>query len=126
MNNKSGEWKIFTGNEIGILLAWWVWDQFRTHHPDTDPAKCVMLNTTVSSKMLSAMAKKEGFKYDVSYSLSFCSPPPPPSNMFSQKGSDFISIFPHIFNLGNLDGLQMVGECWPELYGAGLHLLIRL
>lgn len=61
----SGEWKIFTGNEIGILLAWWVWDQYHTAHPDVDPAKCVMLNSTVSSKMLSAMAKKEGIKYDV-------------------------------------------------------------
>jgi len=93
MNNKSGEWKIFTGNEIGILLAWWVWDQFRTHHPDTDPAKCVMLNTTVSSKMLSAMAKKEGFKYDVSYSLSFCSPPPP-QTCFLRKGLTSSPYFP--------------------------------
>ncbi|PRP84723.1 hypothetical protein PROFUN_07825 [Planoprotostelium fungivorum] len=61
---KSGEWKIFTGNEIGILLGHWVWSQYRLKHPEVDPANCVVLNTTVSSKMLASMAKKEGLYYE--------------------------------------------------------------
>lgn len=59
-----GSWKVFTGNEIGILLAHWVWQKFSAAHPEVPVDKCVMLNTTVSSKMLSAMAAKEGFHYD--------------------------------------------------------------
>jgi phosphoglucomutase len=60
---------VYTGNEIGILLASWVWQKFAAAHPDVPANKCAMLNTTVSSKMLSAMAEKEGFYYDVRTSL---------------------------------------------------------
>jgi phosphomannomutase len=60
----TGEWKIFDGNQIGILLADWVWHKFRATHPEIEPGKCVMLNTTVSSKMLKGMADHEGFVYN--------------------------------------------------------------
>lgn len=33
----SGEWKIFTGNEIGILLGHWAWTQYKAKHPSVDP-----------------------------------------------------------------------------------------
>eukprot|EP01090_Pellita_catalonica_P017368 TRINITY_DN5225_c0_g1_i1.p1 TRINITY_DN5225_c0_g1~~TRINITY_DN5225_c0_g1_i1.p1 ORF type:complete len:350 (+),score=81.15 TRINITY_DN5225_c0_g1_i1:577-1626(+) len=61
---ESGEWKVFTGNETGILLARWIWEKERAAHPDFPVDKIAMLNTTVSSKMLKAMADKEGFRYE--------------------------------------------------------------
>lgn len=60
----SGEWKIFNGNEIGILLAYWVWSQYQAKHKP-DPSQCAVLNSTVSSKMLRALAQKEGLIYEV-------------------------------------------------------------
>jgi phosphoglucomutase len=63
------ELRVFTGNEIGIMLGSWVWTEYQKKNPDVDPSKCCMLNTTVSSKMLSAMAAKEGIYYEVSLSV---------------------------------------------------------
>eukprot|EP01098_Paradermamoeba_levis_P003061 TRINITY_DN1431_c0_g1_i1.p1 TRINITY_DN1431_c0_g1~~TRINITY_DN1431_c0_g1_i1.p1 ORF type:complete len:358 (-),score=115.55 TRINITY_DN1431_c0_g1_i1:118-1191(-) len=60
----SGQWKIFTGNEIGILLASWSWSQYKKKNTNVDSGKCVVLNTAVSSKMLQAFAKKEGLYYE--------------------------------------------------------------
>eukprot|EP01116_Phalansterium_solitarium_P023725 TRINITY_DN8464_c0_g1_i1.p2 TRINITY_DN8464_c0_g1~~TRINITY_DN8464_c0_g1_i1.p2 ORF type:complete len:588 (-),score=211.57 TRINITY_DN8464_c0_g1_i1:188-1951(-) len=59
-----GKWKVFNGNEIGILLAHWCWSQYKAAHPDVVPGKCSVLNSTVSSKMLRAMAEKEGLYYE--------------------------------------------------------------
>eukprot|EP01097_Dermamoeba_algensis_P010286 TRINITY_DN752_c0_g1_i1.p1 TRINITY_DN752_c0_g1~~TRINITY_DN752_c0_g1_i1.p1 ORF type:complete len:315 (-),score=90.65 TRINITY_DN752_c0_g1_i1:73-1017(-) len=58
------KWKIFNGNEIGILLASWSWEQYHKHNPKVDPGKCVVINSTVSSKMLKALANKEGLIYE--------------------------------------------------------------
>jgi phosphomannomutase len=63
----SGDWKIFTGNEIGILLADYSWQQYKKVHEkdaDFDPKQCVVLNSTVSSKMLASLAKTEGIYYE--------------------------------------------------------------
>lgn len=56
-----GEWRVFTGNEIGALLAHWQW----TCHVAAGgtPAGVVMIASTVSSKMLASMAEKEGFTF---------------------------------------------------------------
>jgi phosphomannomutase len=59
----SGEWRILDGNEIALLLADWLWRNYTERHPEVDRAKIVMLNSTVSSKALAAMAAKEGFHY---------------------------------------------------------------
>lgn len=56
-------WKIFTGNEIGALLASYMWSQYRRRHPDAPADQCFMVNSTVSSKFIQAMANKEGFHY---------------------------------------------------------------
>ena len=53
----AGAWRTFTGNEIGILLAHWMWCCWRRDHLDDDPACVVMLASAVSSKMLQAMAQ---------------------------------------------------------------------
>jgi phosphomannomutase len=65
-DRRTGKWVVFTGNEIGVLLASWEWRQWRGRRPaDAAPdATPVMLNTTVSSKMLKAMARAEGFAFE--------------------------------------------------------------
>lgn len=32
----SGEWKIFNGNELGIILADWAYTQYKAKHPNVD------------------------------------------------------------------------------------------
>ena len=59
-------WKIFNGNEIGTLLAWW---QMQVHFKKFGDDKTqrrsnlIFIASTVSSKMLGAMAKKEGLTF---------------------------------------------------------------
>ena len=55
-----GSWYQFTGNEIGALLASYVLSKYDS--PEKRK-RLVMLSSTVSSRMLSAMAKSEGFQY---------------------------------------------------------------
>lgn len=37
----SGEWHVFSGNEIGVLLGVWQWEEWRRTHPSEDPSKAV-------------------------------------------------------------------------------------
>ncbi|XP_052278891.1 phosphopentomutase-like [Dreissena polymorpha] len=60
----NGEWIIFTGNEIGALLGWWSWFTFRQRCLDTPASECYMFSSTVSSKILETIAKKEGFNFE--------------------------------------------------------------
>jgi phosphomannomutase len=58
----AGEWRVFTGNEIGALLASWCW---RRHVARGGvPEGCVMIASTVSSKFVQALARAEGFAFD--------------------------------------------------------------
>ncbi|KAK4320745.1 hypothetical protein Pmani_008402 [Petrolisthes manimaculis] len=59
----SGKWKVFTGNEEGALLGWWAWYRSRQLSPAPDPSDCYMVASTVSSKILRAIAEKEGFNF---------------------------------------------------------------
>ena len=63
-----GSWKIFNGNEIGCLLAWW---QFKVHvhkfGDKFDKKHLYYLASTVSSKMLGAIARKEGLTFEVQF-----------------------------------------------------------
>lgn len=59
-------WKVFTGNELAALLGWWMFFNWREAHPDpADSQKVYMLATTVSSKILQAFARIEGFHFEV-------------------------------------------------------------
>jgi len=58
----TGEWKVFTGNELGSLLAWWMW--YRAKKSGVDPGKAVMIASTVSSKIIETMSKVEGFIFE--------------------------------------------------------------
>ena len=55
---EDGSWHQFTGNQIGVLFASYV---FESYHGDK--SKLAMLASTVSSRMLAAMAKKDGFLF---------------------------------------------------------------
>lgn len=59
----SGEWKVFTGNETGGLLGWWLWYRYRVQNPHSDASNVYMIASTVSSKILRAIANKEGFNF---------------------------------------------------------------
>lgn len=57
------QWKVFTGNELGALLGWWAFECFKKLNPDTNYNDCYMLASTVSSKILRAIANVEGFRF---------------------------------------------------------------
>ncbi|XP_075871005.1 glucose 1,6-bisphosphate synthase isoform X1 [Nelusetta ayraudi] len=58
-------WKVFTGNEVAALLGWWMFSKWReTHGGGGNVHKVFMLATTVSSKILQAFARAEGFQFE--------------------------------------------------------------
>jgi len=58
---KSGEkWRILSGNEIGALLAWWIMKVYKERQPAAEMSNVNLLASTVSSKILAAIAGKEG------------------------------------------------------------------
>ncbi|KAG8303108.1 Phosphoglucomutase-2 [Homalodisca vitripennis] len=61
---RSGEWKVFTGNELGALLGWWSLYTYQRRNPDSDLSNVYMISSTVSSKILKTMAKQEKFNFE--------------------------------------------------------------
>ncbi|RPB15275.1 hypothetical protein P167DRAFT_483112 [Morchella conica CCBAS932] len=62
----SGEWKVFTGNQLGVLFAAHTLDVYRKAAVGIDKpiSKLAMLASTVSTQMLHAMAAMEGFYFE--------------------------------------------------------------
>ncbi|KAI9915011.1 hypothetical protein PsorP6_007494 [Peronosclerospora sorghi] len=63
VSSKSG-WRIFTGNEIGLLLGCWELEQYIRQHPNCDRKQLYFIASTVSSKMLRAVAQAEGLNFE--------------------------------------------------------------
>lgn len=62
---ESGPWRVFTGNELGALLGWWMFHCWKQQNADSAAVKSLyMLSSTVSSKILRAIALKEGFHFE--------------------------------------------------------------
>ncbi|KAK6048546.1 hypothetical protein COOONC_13948, partial [Cooperia oncophora] len=61
----NGDWKVFTGNEMGALMTWWVWMNWSEKNPRVKKSDVYILNSAVSSQIVKTMAEKEGFKSDV-------------------------------------------------------------
>nr|XP_028599779.1 phosphoglucomutase-2 [Podarcis muralis] len=62
---ENGEWKVFSGNESGALLGWWIFTCWKKQNQEPASIKDVyMLSSTVSSKILRAIALKEGFHFE--------------------------------------------------------------
>ncbi|VUZ50130.1 unnamed protein product [Hymenolepis diminuta] len=59
-----GTWKILNGNELATVLGWWMWMNWHKRNPDADLSKVYMISSTVSSKILRAIAQKEGFNFE--------------------------------------------------------------
>uniref|UniRef100_A0A6A7G3A3 Phosphoglucomutase-2-like n=1 Tax=Hirondellea gigas TaxID=1518452 RepID=A0A6A7G3A3_9CRUS len=57
-------WKVFTGNEEGALFGWWAWQRYLKQQPQVAPQDVYMIASTVSSKILGAIARKEGFNFE--------------------------------------------------------------
>jgi phosphoglucomutase len=57
----SGKWHQLTGNQLGVLIASHVISTYPPHRP---LSKLAMLNSAVSTGMLTAMAAKEGFHFE--------------------------------------------------------------
>ncbi|GAA5845911.1 hypothetical protein JCM9279_002421 [Rhodotorula babjevae] len=56
-----GSWTVFTGDQLGTLMGAWALERYRASGaPIENLAMCA---STVSSKMLESMAKKEGFQF---------------------------------------------------------------
>ncbi|KAG7452946.1 uncharacterized protein BT62DRAFT_959078 [Guyanagaster necrorhizus] len=57
----TGEWIAFTGDQLGVLFAACILERYRRSGKPLD--KLAMVASTVSSKMVEAMANVEGFKF---------------------------------------------------------------
>jgi phosphoglucomutase/phosphopentomutase len=57
----NGEWKIFTGDEIGTLLGYFVYQKEKAKNPNE---KFAMVCSTVSLKMLKRIAEVENFYFE--------------------------------------------------------------
>ena len=55
-------WKVFTGNEIGSLLGWWLF-HINPWKKDQGPQPAFVAST-VSSKMLRSIAEAEGLRFE--------------------------------------------------------------
>ncbi|KXJ84032.1 hypothetical protein RP20_CCG023558 [Aedes albopictus] len=60
----TGEWRVFSGNELGALLGWWSIRCYREEYPESNLADCYLLASTVSSKMCRSIAKIEGLNFE--------------------------------------------------------------
>ena len=60
---KDGSWRILSGNEIGALLGWWILKNFKEKCPEIPLRKVHLLASTVSSKILNTIARKEGINF---------------------------------------------------------------
>lgn len=61
----AGEWRAFTGNEIGAMLAQWVLRSYLVKEDAAPPERLALLSSTVSSRMLESIAEKEGLYWQV-------------------------------------------------------------
>ena len=59
-NKEGGQWTIFTGDQIATLLGCWLWETIGK----SSDQPVAMLASTVSSKMLGAVAQAEGFHFE--------------------------------------------------------------
>ncbi|KAK7023829.1 hypothetical protein R3P38DRAFT_2531749 [Favolaschia claudopus] len=59
--SSSGQWTVFTGDQLGALFAAQILEEYKAAGKPI--GKLAMVASTVSSKMIEAMAEKEGFKF---------------------------------------------------------------
>lgn len=57
-------WKVFNGNEIGALLAWWMIFAYKQKYKRESYKDVYLLSSTVSSKIVRTIATKEGLSFE--------------------------------------------------------------
>ncbi|XP_066247719.1 phosphopentomutase-like [Euwallacea similis] len=62
-NKVTGNWRVFTGNELGALFGWWMLYCHQIRNPTEAMENIYMMSSTVSSMILKTMAKKHGFNF---------------------------------------------------------------
>ena len=64
--DKNRKWYTFTGNEIGTLFGFYMWEKYKVseEYRNGEGKPPVVVASTVSSKMLRAIAEKEGFLFE--------------------------------------------------------------
>lgn len=60
-DKKTKKWKCFTGDEIGAIIAYRQFLDWKETHPNVPTSNLAMVNSAVSSRFIDLMAKKEGF-----------------------------------------------------------------
>ena len=65
-NRSTGEWTVFTGDQVGVMLGLWLWQTFsrKEQEESSNPRTIAMCASTVSSKLLAEIAKVEGFHFE--------------------------------------------------------------
>lgn len=61
-SREDGSWTTFTGDQIGTMLGHWLYTKIGKS--SSDEKKIAMVASTVSSSMLSIIAKREGFHFE--------------------------------------------------------------
>ncbi|ETN68886.1 phosphoglucomutase/phosphomannomutase, alpha/beta/alpha domain II [Necator americanus] len=61
----SGKWRVFSGNEMGALMTWWIWTNWYKANPNANKSDVYIINSAVSSQIVKTIAEAEGFKSDV-------------------------------------------------------------
>lgn len=90
---------MFTGNELAALLGWWMLFNWKENHPDpADTDRVYMLATTVSSKVLQALARRERFHFEVSQVLV-----PPHQSVSLDSVSHDLTLFSPVEAIGPRD-----------------------
>jgi phosphomannomutase len=57
------QWKVFSGNEIGVILGHYQITKYLSSSPTIDRSRGALVSTVVSSRMLQTIAEKEGLYY---------------------------------------------------------------
>jgi phosphoglucomutase len=60
----TNEWTVFHGDQIGVLLGHWLWENIGRNRQITSGRQIAMCASTASSKMLAKIAEVEGFHFE--------------------------------------------------------------
>mmetsp|Transcript_8352 Transcript_8352/g.11229 ORF Transcript_8352/g.11229 Transcript_8352/m.11229 type:complete len:614 (+) Transcript_8352:64-1905(+) len=60
-NKETGEWRTFTGDELGGIFGAWIWERYR--ESASSPSEYAVIATAVSSRLLQRIAEVEGIQY---------------------------------------------------------------
>lgn len=140
----SGEWRIFTGNEMGAILTWWIWKNWRAANPGEDLSKVYLLSSAVSSQITQTIAQKEGLRNEVTLtgfkwmgnladelrakgnkvilaweeSIGFM-----PGTTLDKDGVSAAAVFAEIANYLHKDGLSLNDQLYKIYFEYGFHLV---